>query len=257
MNKYGLLSAFSLILFITACDKDDPHNPNPNTGKILDFIEFTTSPDSLFYEFNNAGQIIRQEDLNSERTTVEVNGNQLHIVEYRTYESRTVADVTFNLNAAGNIATGQGNISYNIGSPYTTNYNYQYDNNGYLSERSDVRSDGDKWSYKYYWTNGDLTKWEWLHKDTLYLTFNFEYTGSIPDKIQLDYNKLFLIGNTSWTGKSSAHLVTRSSRFFAPSTTNAYDYTYDYTLDSVGYVTSYIIGDNIGTYADTVIYHYK
>jgi len=257
MNKYAILFALSLSLLLPACDKDDPHDPDPTPKKVLDFIENTFYQDTLFYEFNSAGQIIRQEVTNDERVTVDVNGNQLHIVEYRIYESRTVADVTFTLNAAGNIATGQGNISYNMGSPYTADYTYTYNNDGYLTERTDVRSNGDKWTYKYYWTNGDLTKWEWLQKDTLYLTFDFEYEGSIPDKIQLDYNKLSFLGNTSWTGKSSAHLVTRNSRFFAPSTTYAYDYTYDYTLDPDGYVTSYIIGDNIGTFADSVVYHYK
>jgi hypothetical protein len=100
-------------------------------------------------------------------------------------------------------------------------------------------------------------KWEWLQKDTLYLTFYFEYEAAIPDKLQIDFNKLFLIGNTSWTGKSSAHLVTRYTEIYANASTNAYDNSYHYNLDPDGYVNYYTISDNIGTYADTLIYHYK
>jgi len=114
MNKYSILFALSLLLLLTSCDKDDPHNPDPNK-KVLDFIETITSPDSMFFEFNSAGQLIRQENIGDELVTADPNGNQVHIVEFRTYENRTVADATFTLNAAGNIATGQGNISYNIG----------------------------------------------------------------------------------------------------------------------------------------------
>jgi len=40
MNKYTILFALPLFLTLTACDKDDPHNPNPK--KVLDFFEYTT-----------------------------------------------------------------------------------------------------------------------------------------------------------------------------------------------------------------------
>lgn len=253
MNRISAFLALIPFLTLLSCNKDD--DANPSGKKTLDFIQYTTYPDSAYYDFNSMGQIIREEASES-RSTVTINGDQLHLVEYRKTESRNVADITYHLNAAGNVESGTGSISYIQSEPYTSAYSFEYNSDGYMTRRTDTRSNGDTWSFNYYWTNGDLTKMEWVYQGALYVTFYYEYDTSLEDKLQLDYNKL-PIGNTSWTGKSSKHLPVRNYRIWAPGTDITGDYHYDYTLDSDGYIASYVVTDDPLTYTDTIIYHYK
>ena len=253
MYKNLTLSVYALLLVLVSCNKDD--NNNPAHKKVLDYIENGISGDRVFFTFNDNGQIVREAE-SDDVTTYSVNGNQLHLSQYRNSENRVVADITYNLNTDGNIISGTGNFTYPSSAPWTAAYNVQYNTNGFMTERTNIQTDGEYWTYKYYWNNEDLTTMEWYSHDTLYLTVQFEYSKQIEDKLQLDFYKL-LRPTTSWTGKFSKHLPNHAFGIFAPGTHITYDQSYLYHLDADGYITSYVTHDDMGAVLDSTIYHYQ
>ncbi len=150
-NLFCLIALIST-LYLIACNKDD-NNP---TGKTKQVTGYTTSQykDTVSFNYNAAGQIIRVEDT-YEIFMYDVSGNQLHYTDYRKSVSHLVADATFTLDASGKIISGQGSFSY--GTPFTAQFTFTYDAAGNLITRTDDRSDGMMNTYEYTWTNGDIT----------------------------------------------------------------------------------------------------
>ncbi len=253
MNKNLTLFTLLLLLALVSCNKDD--NNNPAHKKVLDYIENAISGDRTFFTFNESGQIIRETE-GDDVTTYTANGNQLDLSQFRNSENRVVADISYNLNADGNIISGTGDFTYPSSDPYAAAYTVEYNTDGFMTRRTNIQTDGEFWTYKYYWSNGDLTKMEWFSHDTLYLTIQFEYSKPLEDKLQIDVYKI-LRPTTSWTGKSSKHLPNHSFGIFAPGSHISYDYSYLYHLDADGYITSYLTHDAMGGLADSTVYHYQ
>lgn len=253
MNKNLTLISLILLLPLVSCNKDDDNNPAHK--KVLDYIENGISGDREYFTFNNSGQIIRETE-GDDVTTYTVNGNQLHISQFRNSENRVVADIAYNLNAEGNIISGTGDFTYPSSPAYAAAYTVEYNTDGFMTRRTSIQTDGEDWEYKYYWSNGDLTEMEWFNHDTLYLTIQLEYPKQFEDKLQLDYYKL-LRPTTSWTGKSSKHLPNHVFGIFAPGSQITYDNSYLYHLDADGYITSYVAHDQMGGVLDTTAYHYQ
>ena len=253
MNKNLTVFAFSLLLALVACNKDDDNNPAHK--KVLDFIENGISGDRVFFTFNIDGQIIRETE-SDDVTTYSVSGNQLHISQFRNSENRVVADIAYNLNSDGNIISGTGDFTYPSSDPWTASYTVAYNSDGFMTQRTNIQTDGEYWTYKYYWNGEDLTTLEWYSHDTLYLTNHFEYPKQFEDKLQIDFLKIFK-PTTNWTGKTSKHLPNHTFGIFAPGTQISYDYSYLYHLDADGYITSYVTHDAMGGVADSTVYHYQ
>jgi len=253
MKPLFFLSALLFIFSLPACNKDD--NNNPNGIKLLDYYTEELYPNTTSFTYNSDNQIIKTED-NEETNTLVINGNQLHYTEYRKSESRTTADATFTLNAAGNIASGHGNFEYALGSPFSADFTFTYDNAGNLTKRTDVRSDGMTNSYELGWTNGDNTSVRWIYHDSLYLTITTSYDLSKPDKLKIGSN-YFLMQMNSFVGNHNQHLPNHSFTVFAPGTTKVQQYDFSFSLDGDGYPVTQNINNLDGIYSDVYHYHYK
>ncbi len=253
MNKILTLLALLPFLAMVACNKDDGNNPAHK--KVLDYTENAISGDRTFYTFNASGQIIHETE-SDDVTSYTTNGSQLHISQFRNSVNRVVADISYNLNADGNIISGTGDFTYPSANPYSAAYTVEYNTDGFMTRRTNTQTDGELLTYKYYWSNGDLIKMEWFDHDTLYQTIQFEYSKQLEDKLQIDFFKL-LRPTTSWTGHSSKHLPNHLFGIFAPGTQISYDLSYLYHLDADGYITSYVTHDAMGALADTTVYHYQ
>ncbi len=253
MKALLFFAAIVCLSYLSACNKDD--NNQNNGTKLL--ISYTSSLylDTINYSYNSSNELIQTEDL-EDRSTITINGNQLHYIEYRKTESRQVADATFTLDAAGNVVTGQGSFSYSISSPYTTQFTFTYDASGNMINRTDARSGGMTYSYDFTWSNGDMVSQIWKLNGALYATNNFIYYTDKDDKNQINgYN--FLSATNSFTGNSSRHLFKNISTIFAPGTTVTDEYGYAYTLDADGYPTTATITGITIPSTDIAVYHYQ
>lgn len=253
MKTYLFFSVLVLVLFFSACNKDDD-NPGGKT-KLLDYYNSTSFPDTTRFDYDASKRLIQTDDGGSLRT-IQLNGNQLHYIDFRTSENREVANATYTLNAEGNVISGQGSFSYNIGGSYTSNFTFLYDGTGNLITKTDTRSNGESRRYEYTWTNGDMTKLKWIFADTLYFTQFFEYDTNLDDKIKIDWYK-FATATNSFFGNSNQHLRNHTYDIFAPGSTIVHENEFTYTFDSEGYpVTSTGTGiTNPGT--ETTSYHYQ
>jgi len=254
MKTYLFPVALIPLLFFTACNKDDD-NSGGDTTKLLSYYTESMYPDTVSFGYNTNDEIILVEG-NEDRQTIDINGNQLHYIEFRKTENREVANATFTMNSEGNVVSGQGSFSYSIGSPYTSQFTFTYDSQGNLVNRTDTRSDGHTVAYQFTWANGDLVKNEWIYNDTLYFTQYYEFNTNVEDKIELDWNK-FLMGTNSFFGNNTKHLVQHSYDVYAPGSTIVHEYNITFNLDSDGYpITSTYTG--ISTPSTNVItYHYQ
>jgi len=254
MRILFFLASLLFIISFPACNKDDDNNPNP-TLKLLDYYTLTNYPDTVSFEYNSSGQLNREEST-EEIHTLTINGNQLHYTEYRKDETRTVADATFTLNAAGNIASGHGDFSYNQAGIYSADFTFTYDNAGNLIKRTDARNNGMTYSYDYVWTNGDITSIRWNLNDTLYLTISLSYDLNLEDKLQLDENTFFMAMN-DFVGNHNKHLRTHSNTVFAPGSIIEQRYDFGFTVDSDGFPLIQTVTSLDNPYSDVLHYFYK
>lgn len=253
MKPLFFLTAILLISSFPACNKDD--NNNPNGTKLLDNYTQELYPDTISFDYNADNQIIKEED-NEEINTIVRNGNELHYTEYRKTESRTTADATFTLNAAGNIVSGHGDFSYSPTSPYASDFTFAYDNAGHMTNRTDARDNGMTYSYDFGWTNGDITTVAWNLNGNLYLTITTSYDLNKTDKLKIDGNQ-FLMQMNSFVGNHNQHLPMHSFTVFAPGTTVVQQYDFAFSLDADGYPETQTVTGLDNPYSDVLHYHYK
>ncbi len=250
MKKLFCLIALISTLYLIACNKDD-NNP---TGKTKQVTGYTTSQykDTVSFNYNSAGQIIRVQDVEAV-FTYDISGNQLHYTEDRKIGG-LVGDATFTLDASGKIVSGHGSFSYST--PFTSQFTFTYDGSGNLTNRTDVRSDGNTWSYDYIWTNGDITSEKWNQNGSLYFTEFYEYDSNLADKNKLDGLK-FLNTTNSFLGNSNQHLLKRTYSNFAPGTTTVQEATFAFSLDADGYPKNSTITYITTPGTDIVVYYYQ
>jgi hypothetical protein len=234
-----------------ACNKDE----NPSSSKRLDFTTSTLSAGYSVYTYNTARQIIGYETDNY-NSTITDNGNELHLLVFNKTENRTVVDGVYALNAEGNVISGVIAFTDNINDPYTSNIAYEYNNNGFMVKRTDVRSNGNTYTSDLIWTNGDLTSIIWTKNGSPYVTDFFEYNTGTADKLGITQD-LFYMPMNDFVGKVNKHLPKRSYTLVAPSTTPATDYTYTFDLNSDGYPSTLTLDNTVNSYHEVISYHYQ
>jgi hypothetical protein len=253
MKPSFFLAALISVLYFSACNKDND-NPTGNTKQLTGYTG-TQYADTVSYDYNSNGQIIGFEN-NYERYSLDITGSQVHFLDIRKEGSRTVADATFTLNGQGNIISGQGSFSYNIGGEYTSQFTFTYDSAGNLINSTDVRSDGNTRTYELAWTNGDITSRKWIQNGSLYFTQYYEYDTSLEDKNKVEWLK-FLSPTNSFMGNSNKHLIKRYYAIFAPGSTVVQETTYAYNLDADGYPKTMTVTGITTPGTDVVTYHYQ
>jgi|WetSurMetagenome_2_1015567.scaffolds.fasta_scaffold115769_2 hypothetical protein len=253
MKPLYFLATLPFIFSLPACNKDD--NNNPNGTKLLDFYTEELNPNTTTFTYNSEKQIVKEEN-SEEINTIDIIGNKLHYTEYRKTESRTTADATFNLNAAGNIESGHGTFSYSATSPYTSEMGFTYDSEGNLIHRADARSDGMIYTYDYAWTNGDITTVTWNVNGSPYLTITQSYDLNKMDKLKISSIQ-FLMQMNAFVGNVNQHLIKHAYTVYAPGTTVDQRIDFSWTLDADGYPTTQNITFLDASSSDVVRYYYK
>lgn len=255
MKSALLIAGVIAIALNTGCKKNETDPNDGGTTKLLQKYTSTQYHDTISFGYNTIGQMIRSEG-SEDRSTFEFTGNQLTYKEFRKTENRTTATATFNVNAQGNVVSGQGTFSYNLNAPYTAQFTFEYDGSGNLIKRTDARSDGNTWSYEFTWTNGDITTIKWINNGALYLTQTIAYYTDKEDKNKVDWDK-FLSGTNSFFGNSNSHLRKHQQVVFAPGSTVTQEYSYDYTLGADGYPTMSEVTGITTPGTDVITYYYQ
>lgn len=249
---YYLFFALLFIVSQLACNKDDDNN---GVSRKLDFTTSTKAPGYQTYTYNTAGQLIEYERSESKFSIVD-NGSELHFTMYNKDESRVAIDGVYTLNPDGNIISGVVANAFSLNNPYTSNFTFEYDNNGYMIKRTEVRSNGNTVTSDLVWTNGDLTSIVWKQNGNPLVTDVLEYDNGTPDKNGIsDY--LFDMPMNDFVGKVSKHLQKGSYSLVSPSTTPLYVYTYQYDLNSDGYPSVLKLDTSDSNYHEVITYHYQ
>ena len=251
MRTYSILFAFLTVCLFLACNKDDD---NPSSSKRLDFTTSTLSAGYSVYTYNTAGQIIDY-DRSDYKYSLTDNGSELHLVVFNKAENRVAIDGVYTLNADGNIISGVIAFALDLNHPYTSNFTYEYDNNGYMIKRTDVRSNGITFTSDLVWTNGDLTSVIWKQNGNDYVTDVLEYSGT-ADKLGITQD-LFYMPMNDFVGKVNKHLPKRGYSLMAPSSTPTSDYTFTYDLNNDGYPSTLTLDDSDNSYHEVITYHYQ
>ncbi|MCC6411093.1 MAG: DUF4595 domain-containing protein [Saprospiraceae bacterium] len=252
--KNILLAAMLLSLF-AACkkDKDDDFTPqNPPVYKIVGFTYDNPDVDAETISYDAQGRVVKVED-KSERITVEYNGNNVKVKEWRKDENREVYNVSGVLNAQGRLTSIAGTSSYSSPEALQTILtSYEYNADGFVTKRIDNRDNGTHiYEYRYAYTSGNLTERKVYKNGVLEYYAQWTY-GNDDDPIDVNF-EYFNCANT-FTGKHNAKLPVKYTSFNSNGTVNWW-VDFVYTFDQYGYPktckNAYSNGDKL-----TVTYKY-
>ncbi|HJW31327.1 MAG TPA: DUF4595 domain-containing protein, partial [Saprospiraceae bacterium] len=253
MSKILSLITILPIIALISCNKDDD---NTAPKKTLDYIEDVVNGDLEYIDFNNKGDIIRDE-FNEFTRTVSISGNKVSLVEYDKSKGQNDFSAEYDLDANGNFVSGQASVNENTASAYVSDFTFTYTADGHLLRSVDDESNGDKYTVDYIWANGDLTRRTVTLNGTLLFVQDFEYANFLPDKLGINFHNDLKLPNTHWLGKLSEHLVTREHYTFPASPGEEIDYHFVYTLDNDKYVSSFSREDVAHSAIDVIAYHYE
>ena len=250
-----ILSLIAILPFIAliSCNKDDD---NTAPKKTLDYIENAVNGNLEYIDFNNNGDIIRDE-FNPYVRTISISGNKVSMVEYDKSDGQNDFSGEYDLDANGNFVSGQASVIPSTTPAYIVDFTFTYTADGHLLRLIQDGSNGEKYTVDYIWANGDLARRAVTRNGTLLFVQDFEYANSLPDKLGINFHNDLQLPNTKWLGKLSDHLVTREHITIPASPDEDFDYHYVYTLDNDKYVSSYSREDVAHSTVDVIVYHYE
>lgn len=252
--KNLLLAALLLSLF-TACkkDKDDDFSPqNPPVYKLVGFSYDNPEISPETFSYDAQGRVVKSEDA-YERVTIEYNGNNVKVKEWRKEENREVYNVSGVLNAEGRLTSIAGTASYSSPNALQTILtSFEYNADGFVSKKIDNYDNGANiYEYRYTYTAGNLTERKVYKNGVLEYYAQWTY-GSDDNPIDVSF-EYFGSPNT-FTGKHSAKLPVKYTSYRSDGTVSWF-VNFTYTFDQYGYPktskSDYSDGDKL-----TVTYKY-
>lgn len=185
---------------------------NYDNGKLISYSEFEISSNETY----------------EDKSTIEYSGNQVKI----SWKDGNDSEIcTYTLNESG-FATSALLVTKEEGDVWNTNYTFEYDANGYLSKITE-RSDDETTSVVIKWVDGDALSYS---KNSLNYVYTYKSDlnkGGIlpPDNAWLDMDaELSIAYYAGILGRPTKHLIASQEQGSTE--------TYEYTLDSEGYVKS-------------------
>ncbi|MEZ4941958.1 MAG: DUF4595 domain-containing protein [Saprospiraceae bacterium] len=256
--KQFQLAALLLLATLSACNKDDQAQPNPNnptpqqtTKKLAGYTYQGVDINPLVIKYDAKGRVVHQSD-GEDIVDVSYTANQVHIVSKRTSVNSAVYNFTGKLNAQGFVTEGSAVSAFN-GIPRNVTYTFEYDATGYLKRVISNYNAGEfVYDYRYTYKNGDMASFEVYVNNVYDYGGAWEYDLNTEDRSGLSWQHLN-VGNT-FTGKPNKHLATKYTGFRDGKVSWYVDYVY--TFDAEGYPVSGALAFSSGN-AYTVFYKYQ
>lgn len=247
--KHLIFIAFLALILAPSCKKD-----NTNPIKTLTSIEYQYSDDTstVQYTYDEQGRLLTANDGENQVTYAYAN-DEITIREWRNSENREVFYFKGTLDANGHLSSGTATSKYSANTTYEQTHEYEYDANGYLVKARIQRANNQSYAYRYYYTGGNLTKYEFYTNDVLSSYYTYEYTSGNPEHSSLPNVSTFVPENT-FMGKTSAQKPVKYTRIRSGSADESTTNTY--TTDEDGYVVKQTSVPSNGT-AYTVFYHFE
>lgn len=195
---------------------------NYDNGKLISYSEFEISGNETYEDKN----------------TIEYSGNQVKI----SWKDGSDSEIcTYTLNESG-FAISALLVTKEEDDVWDTNYTFEYDANGYLTKITERSSDETN-SVVIKWVDGDALSYSKNSLNYVY-TYNSDLNkGGIlpPDNAWLDMDaELSIAYYAGILGRPTKHLIASQEQGSTE--------TYEYTLDSEGYVKSCTSNENNSSY---------
>lgn len=236
--------AFFLLSVFTACQKDPMETIAPSTPETTiapppgiklcsEYRGLTNPTDIVLFKYDNMGRVVVQIEEDHIIFVSYPNLTTIHIVDSSTVNNRVIWDFTGHLNVSGQLVAGTAMEALVSPIPIPVSYTYQYDLNGYMTQKTTDKNNGQNvFVYTYKYKSGNMIRHDAMRNGTLQYTVTYDY-GKLPDNLGWNHDRFVVPGN--FAGKANKNLAIKRTTTYPNNPVADWFANITYSMDADNY----------------------
>lgn len=207
--------AFFLLGAFTACQKDPMETIAPTASETIiapppgiklcsEYRSVANPTDVMRFKYDNMGRVVEQIEEDHIMFVSYPNLTTIRIVDSSIVDKKVVWDFTGHLNVSGQLVAGTGRETRVSSTPIPASYVFQYDLNGYMTQKTIDKNNGQSvFVHTYKYKNGNMIRHDIARNGMHQYSVTRDY-GKLPDNLGWTYDQFLVPG--SFAGKANKNL---------------------------------------------------